>query len=89
MADLHRRAAVRIAGTVSMMIALCAGGSAVAAPAISAPLAPAPLDVPLQPQCGPDPLTLINPCQGLPASEPTAGQAQQIPWDVIDRVLFG
>lgn len=87
MAHLNRHTATRILGAGLSMIALCAGGSVLSAPAFSAPTSK---DVPLQPLCGPDPLTLIDPCESLPtSSEPTAGQTEQIPWDVIDSVLFG
>ncbi|GJF12433.1 hypothetical protein NGTWS0302_02750 [Mycolicibacterium cyprinidarum] len=69
------------------MIALGIGGSLVAASTVSAST-----DFPLQPQCGPDPLTLIDPCEILPspsAGGPTTDPTPPIPWDVVDSVLFG
>lgn len=82
MARLNPRAVARIA--VVSMATLYAVGSVLAAQPASASTGFA-----LQPQCGPDPLTLIDPCESLPASGPTTDPSQQIPWDVIDSVLFG
>ncbi|WP_137148153.1 hypothetical protein [Mycolicibacterium sp. CR10] len=77
MAHLHRRAVV---AAVSIFM-LCGGGSLVAASAVSAST-----DFPLQPQCGPDPLTLIDPCEVPPG--PNGVPAPEIPWDLVDEVLF-
>ncbi|MCB0950861.1 MAG: hypothetical protein KDB44_16630 [Mycobacterium sp.] len=83
MAYLDRRATTRIVGLALSMITLYAGASIVAASAISASS-----DFPLQPQCGPDPVTLIDPCADLSQPGVAADPAPQIPWDVIDSVLF-
>jgi hypothetical protein len=87
MAHLNSRAASRIAAAAVSLITLCAGGSFVAAPAVSAAS-----DLPLQPQCGPDPLTLIDPCEMQPppgVGGAPSGPATAIPWDLVDSVLFG
>ena len=87
MAHLNRRVASRIAAAACSMIMLGIGGSLVGAAAVSASV-----DVPPPPQCGPDPLPLIDPCEILPppvAGGPTADPTPQIPWDVVDSVLFG
>lgn len=82
MAHLNRRTATQIAVAALSTIALYAGGSLVAAASAST-------GFPLQPQCGPDPFTLIDPCESLPQPGAAANPASQIPWDVIDSVLFG
>lgn len=83
MARLNRYAGHRITGAVFSMFMLCAGGSMVAASAVSAST-----DFPLQPQCGPDPLTLIDPCAVLPPGVTDADSAPEVPWDQIDSALF-
>ncbi len=88
MAHLNRRRSAQIAVAVFSMIALYAGGGLVAAGA-TPPSTSGSGDFPLQPQCGPDPVTLIDPCESLPQSGAAADSAPQIPWDVIDSVLFG
>ncbi|MGD9618990.1 MAG: hypothetical protein AB7G47_00175 [Mycolicibacterium sp.] len=82
MAHPSPRALARIA--VVSLATLYAVGSVIAASTASAST-----DFPLQQPCGPDPLTLIDPCESVPPTAPTTDQAQQIPWDVIDSVLFG
>ncbi len=87
MTYLRRTFARQRAATVLLMLTLCAGGSLVAAAGVSAST-----DLPLQPQCGPDPVTLIDPCQIQSApgvSGPSPDAATAIPWDVVDSVLFG
>lgn len=84
MAYLNRRTATQIAVAALSMITLYAGGSLVATAVASASS-----DIPLQPQCGPDPVTLIDPCESLPQPGTAADSAPPIPWDVVDSVLFG
>ncbi|MCH9642853.1 MAG: hypothetical protein K0U71_14310 [Actinomycetia bacterium] len=86
MAHPNRRAASRIAAVLSM-ITLFGAASGVAGAAVWA--SPG---FPLQPQCGPDPVTLIDPCEILPppaGGGQAAGPAVEIPWDLVDSVLFG
>lgn len=86
MTQLDRRPAGRRSAAVISMMTLFAAANLVAASTVSASM-----DFPLQPQCGPDPLTLIDPCEILPPpgmSEQTAG-ATEIPWGLVDSVLFG
>lgn len=84
MAQLDRRAIARLAGTACAVIVLQAVASLIVVQGSSAST-----DLAQQPPCGFDPVILIDPCESLPASGPAADPAQQIPWDVIDSVLFG
>ncbi|MCH9703124.1 MAG: hypothetical protein K0U76_17390 [Actinomycetia bacterium] len=86
MAHHDRPTAKQIAVAVLSMIPLCTSGSLIAEAATPASALG---DFPAQPQCGPDPVTLIDPCQSLPQPGVTADPVPQVPWDVIDSVLFG